>query len=286
MATYTGVADANGDFTIPFSTSYTSGQKVTVKAEKEGAEKTIELYAPSSVIGGGVIQFSGSVDNFPYNIGGVTLASDIVNFPENSFSAESSPIWSNAKGLIIEGSATSLGAKSFYLWGQASSLILPPSIVSIGFNCFNSWQSMLSLSLPDSVKTIGNSAFYSWTNCKSLIFNEALESIGDSSFLGWTNCNSIVLPNSLKTIGPNAFQNWRVAEKLTLGTGLISISSYAFYGWNNLKEVIINATVPPTLGDQVFTFHESCVFKVPLASLSAYQTAPGWSNYSSRMVGY
>ena len=39
-----GVADLNGDFTVPFSSNYTSGQKITVTAEKDSATKTIELF--------------------------------------------------------------------------------------------------------------------------------------------------------------------------------------------------------------------------------------------------
>mgnify|MGYP001618506052 FL=1 len=42
MPTVTGTADANGDFNIALGANYTSGEKITVTAEKDSAEKTIE----------------------------------------------------------------------------------------------------------------------------------------------------------------------------------------------------------------------------------------------------
>lgn len=285
MATYTGVSDSNGDFTIPFSQNYTGGQKVTVKAEKEGAEKTIELYAPSVVTGGGVIQFTGSYDDFPNNIGDVIIGSEINNFPENCFNASGSLIWSRATGLEITGSPEHIGDACFLSWNRAKKLVLPESVTSVGFNSFNSWSAMINFEIPQNLKTIGSSAFYGWSNCTSLIFKEGLLNIGNNSFFGWNKCSGIILPDSLKTIGQNAFQNWAIAETLTLGSELTQINNYAFYGWNSLREVIVKASTPPTLGVDAFTFHDSCVFKVPLASLSTYQAAPNWSNYASRMIG-
>lgn len=47
MTTYTGTADASGNFTIDISSALTSGEIVQVTAQKDGQSKSINIQAPS-----------------------------------------------------------------------------------------------------------------------------------------------------------------------------------------------------------------------------------------------
>lgn len=143
MATYTGVSDANGDFTIPFSASYTSGQKVTVKAEKGGAEKSIELNAPSEVVGGGILSFSGNGTSFPNNIGNATVSGINGAIPFYCFAAlfGASHIFEKVKGLTIESGVTSLGDYAFQYWIGSLFVDLPDTLTSIGGYTFQNLNS-------------------------------------------------------------------------------------------------------------------------------------------------
>lgn len=161
MATYTGVADSNGDFTIPFSQNYTSGQKVTVTAEKLGAEKSIELFAPSDTTGGGIIQFSGDMTNFPNNIGVVTLSSEVSGIIRSyCFSAETNAevFWRGATGLILKGEITAIYYSAFNSWTKAKILELPPKIQIIDSFAFANWGAVSNLILPETLTSIGNFA--------------------------------------------------------------------------------------------------------------------------------
>lgn len=186
MATYTGVADTNGDFTIPFSQNYTGGQKVAVKASKDGAEKTIELYAPSDLKGGGVIRFTGTLIDFPKNIGTIVLSNEINGaVGEFTFYAASGDynLFSCATGLEFEGVVTSIARSAFYAWVKLKELVIP-----------------------DSVKTISSSSFYGMTACKKLTLGSSLTSINDSAFYGLVNCDEIVLkPITPPSINSNSF---------------------------------------------------------------------------------
>jgi hypothetical protein len=143
MATYTGVADANGDFIIPFLTSYTGGQKVTVKAEKGGAEKSIELNAPSEVVGGGILSFSGNGTSFPNNIGNATVSGINGAIPFYCFAAlfGASHIFEKVKGLTIESGVTSLGDYAFQYWTGSLFVDIPDTVTSIGGYTFQNLNS-------------------------------------------------------------------------------------------------------------------------------------------------
>lgn len=188
MATYTGEADANGDFTIPFSQNYTGGQKVTVKASKDGAEKTIELNAPNDLKGGGVIRFTGTLIDFPKNIGTIVLSSEI-NGAIGEYTFYAAPgdynLFSCATGLEFEGVITSIARNAFYTWVKLKELVIP-----------------------DSVKTISTSSFYGMTACKKLTLGSSLTSINDSAFYGLSNCDEIfVKPTTPPSITGNTFSS-------------------------------------------------------------------------------
>lgn len=186
MTIYTGVSDENGNFNIPFSKNYTGGQKVTVTAIKDGAEKTIEIYAPSDVTGGGVIKFKGTLNDFPKNIGTIVLSNEI-NGAIGEYTFYASPgdynLFSCATGLEFEGVITSIARYAFYTWVKLKELVIP-----------------------DSVKTISTSSFYGMTACKKLTLGSSLTSINDSAFYGLSNCDEIfVKPTTPPSITGNTF---------------------------------------------------------------------------------
>lgn len=202
MTIYTGVADANGDFTVPFATAYTSGEKITVTAEKSGAQKTIELYAPSDTTGGGIIQFSGTMNDFPNNVGKVTLSAEINGaILENAFSAQTyGSIWEKATGLSIKG-AVSIGNSAFYGWVNSLSLSLPALLVTISASAFDSWSNLLEIMIPNSVTTIEDYAFRNCTACKKVTIGSSVTSIGWNCFENLTSCTELIV---LPTVPPTA----------------------------------------------------------------------------------
>lgn len=216
MAIYTGVADANGDFNIPFSANYTSGQKVTVTAEKDGATKSIELFAPSDTLGGGAIQFSGTLANFPNNIGHVTITGLSGAIGNTAFYSSFSDEWC----------------------GKATGLTVDHGVTSIGSSAFSGWSGALSLLLPEGLLTISQYAFD-----------------------GWSKCKTVTLPSSITSIADGAFRGLSVCESIT-----------------------IYATTPPLITSITFiNLRSACIFKVPAASVAAYQAAPNWSAFAARI---
>lgn len=198
MTTYTGVADANGDFMIPFSSNYTSGEKITVTAEKEGALKTIKLFAPSDVSGGGFFQYSGNLNDFPNNIGIVTISElqGVINNYAFAGQGNESNLFKKATGLIIAGSATHLGEGAFMAWKEITSLDIQSQVVEIGELCFMSANALKKVTIPATIQNIKNSAFY---DCGSLaeviVKNPVPPTCGVDVFVSAPSTFRIKVPN-------------------------------------------------------------------------------------------
>lgn len=209
MATYTGTADGSGNFSIDFGgNSYASAQKVIVTAEKSGATKTIELFAPADTTGGGAIQFSGNLNNFPLNIGDVTLngLSGAIQNYAFEMSGQNYSLAKVATGLTINNGPTSVGERAFYYWSSATKLILANTITSISAGAFYRWSSLLSCVIPDSVTSIGVDACRLWGAATSVTIGSSVATIGANGFQGLSSCNELILkPSTPPSISSNTF---------------------------------------------------------------------------------
>ena len=267
MAIYTGTADASGNFNISFGgNNYTAAQKVTVTSTKDGGSKTVELFAPADLTGGGVIRFSGNMTSFPNNIGVMTLGSEISGaLPTYCFSASST---------------TSM-------YAQATCLIIAGAVTSIGSYCFQGWAKLTSITFPaSSLTSIGAYAFYNCTKLESIIIPNSVTTINDSTFKSCSGALTINTGNGIQTIPTSCFQDCSACTSFTIGSAVNNIQSGSLTNLASCNEMIVKPTTPPALNANAIQFLKStCVIKVPSASLTAYQTATNWSAYASKMVG-
>lgn len=232
MATYTGIADANGDFTVPFSSSYTSGQKVTVAAEKGAAIKTIELYAPSEVVGNkSNIEVSGNWDDFPANIGKVTItvsgsiAVGAFGYMDKNYG------FSNATDLEIKG-CSRIGSYAFNSWGKIKSLTLDVSVKIIDSFAFEACSQLQNIVLPG-VVNVGNGAFRYCRAALSLDIGADIITIGGAAFEYMSSCNQVICRAlSPPTIASNSFGN--IKSTCIFKVPAASVAAYkAAPNWSN-----------------------------------------------------
>lgn len=243
MTTYTSVADANGDFTVPFSSAYTSGEKITVKAEKDGAEKTIQLFAPSSPSGGGgTISFGGSLIDFPQNITSVTIREITGSIANEAFKGPDYPyigsFQNKAKSLIIDCPVTRIGSFAFLNWALIETITFPQTLVEIGSFSFCGCASLKNLTIPNSVTLIDSDAFNSCTALLNITLGNGVSSIGETAFAYLTNLISVTL---------------------------------------------LSTTPPTISSDTFSDIKSKARFYVPAASLAAYKAAPVWKTFASKI---
>ena len=83
----------------------------------------------------------------------------------------------------------------------------------------------------------------------------------------------------------STFSNCARLSSIVIPSSVTNIGNNVFYEDTYLTEVIVNATVPPTLGNNVFDYNApGRLFKVPSGSVNTYKAATGWSNYADSIV--
>ena len=211
MATYTGVADANGDFTVPFSSSYTSGQKVTVTAEKDSATKTIELYAPTDVIPQiNNFQFSGTMVDFPQNIGVITLNGLSGRINDNAMNvAGAGSIPSAAQGLVISDGPTIGGHNAFGGWSNAQSLVIADSVTTIEVIAFASWINAKNVIIGSGILSIDSMAFTDLTSCTQITVKATVPPNIQADTFAYLKTNCIIKVPSASVAAYKAKANWK-----------------------------------------------------------------------------
>ena len=139
------------------------------------------------------------------------------------------------------------------------------TVVGIKESTFQECNKLTSIVLPNTVTEIGNSAFFYCTQLLSVTLSNSLEEIGYDAFYGCGNLASMDLPASIRWIG-----------------------LHAIGGCTSMTSLTCRATTPPSLGLSESDYQESGlqVVKVPQASVEAYKSAMGWSQFADIIVGY
>ena len=103
------------------------------------------------------------------------------------------------------------------------------------------------------------------------------------------------LINSYFCEGDNGNDSW--ASFVTIPSTIECICNDAFRDVTSLTTVVINATTPPSIGERAFRYYvfdditydetyeplENITIYVPAESVNAYKTAPGWSDFASKI---
>ena len=170
---------------------------------------------------------------------------------------------SGLTSVTIGNRVTSIGNTAFSYCTGLTSVTIPNSVTSIGSSAFGGCSSMTSVTIPSSVTIIGEGAFFLCNGLTSVTIPNSVTSIGSSAFLGCTGLTSVTIGNSVTSIGDKAFKDC---------SGLISITNYA--------------TTPQSINSNVFdnVNKSTCVLIVPKESVSLYQAANVWKEFTHKTV--
>jgi hypothetical protein len=177
-----------------------------------------------------------------------------------------------------------------------TSAVIGNCIDTIWTSCFASCISLTSVTIPSSVTKIMGGAFDGCSSLTSVgvvgsgasieIPNGVTEIDDGSIFENCSGLTDVVLGDQIEGIGDGTFAHCTSLRNVTIGSGLTSLGASSFGTCPNLVSVVIKATTPPT-PSSVSNWNpfdgSTCPILVPSASLTAYQTASGWSQYASRL---
>ena len=218
--------------------------------------------------------------------GSLTLGNSLTTIGEGAFDGCSGFTGS----LTIPNSVTLIGPHAFQdCAGFNGSLTLGNSLVEIDELTFNNCSGFTGpLTIPNSVTIINNEAFCGCSGFTgSLTLGNSVTYIGFHAFedcSGFTG--SLTIPNSVTSIGIGAFEDCDSFNGiLTIGSSVTSIGNFAFKNCSGFSSMTALPETPPTLGASVFDNVPTTIpVYVPCESLSAYQSASGWSAFTNMQV--
>jgi formylglycine-generating enzyme required for sulfatase activity len=178
-----------------------------------------------------------------------------------------------------------IGTSAFAGNAGITSVTLPASLTSIAANAFQSDTALTSINIPAGVTTLNSQVFLWDTALTTVTLPSTLTSIGIGVFDGCSSLTNVVLPNGLTTIGAQAFSGCATMTSLTIPATVTSLGEQAFADMTDLSSVTMECPEPPTEPDSNL-FEASGSFgavRVPLASLTVYQTIAAWGG---TFVGY
>jgi len=141
--------------------------------------------------------------------------------------------------------------------------IIPNDIKSIGKYAFASSNYLWEVFLPSSIKSIDSCAYYDNRYLYHVDFGDSIVKIGYQAFYG-CRLQEIDLPNTIQQIDSLAFVN----------------TTYTAYKLYELQRIICRANVPPLINCSTFVSNTIPLY-VPAESISLYQTAEVWRNFSN-----
>lgn len=205
--------------------------------------------------------------------------------------------------LNLDGVKT-LGSYAFSRCRGFATANIPTSVTSMGTGVFSGCTSITKANV-DCTGGLGNAAFLDCSSLSQVSIGTHVTSIAGNA-LRHTNIKSITIPDNVRSLGNNAFQDCKSLSSITLSNSLTKINQYLFANDSNLKNVVVPSgvtvidqgafsgcssmtslkvlpTTPPSLEYSSAFYSMGGTIYVPAASLNAYKTASGWSNFASKI---
>ena len=215
----------------------------------------------------------------------------------------------------IPASVKRLERAVFHGCSSLSSISIPEGVEFLGDYLFRDCSSLQSLTIPETVTHVGDIRLGIWdpvTSCskleafygkfaspdhRSLIVDDTyiavalasgsasleipagVTTIGESAF-NKAKLDGISIPDGVTRIEINAFCDAHIPV-ITVPASVTSLGSQAFASVRG--NVYFLSENPPVSEGNLFGDTTWCSIYVPAASLEAYRTAEGWSNYASRI---
>lgn len=142
-------------------------------------------------------------------------------------------------------------------------------------------------SFPQGTTSVKNNAMFCFKDLTQVTIPNTVTSIGEYAFNNCKKLQQLDIPDSVTTIENNAFSQCTALTTVVLGSGITNIKYQLVYNDWNITSFTIKATNPPTCETNTFQYcsvgGNNCTIYVPAGSVSAYQSAPVWSNFASRI---
>lgn len=163
--------------------------------------------------------------------------------------------------------------------------VIPDGVIAIGAHAFAQCGLTHMPEIPASVTTLGESAFYGCLDSGSFTLPETVTNIAGSAF-SYGHFSTVTIPETIHTIPYRMFAFCQWMGEVTIPASVTDMGESSFLWCTKLKKIYVYNPVPPTVNTSMI-YHSfdyvprSATIFVPQGSLSAYQEAPGWNEFSN-----
>ena len=190
------------------------------------------------------------------------------------------------KYVSLPDGVTSIGDWAFRDCSGLTSIEIPNSVTGIGSDAFDGCSGLTSVTIGNRVTSIGNTAFSYCTGLTSVTIPNSVTGIGDYAFYECYRLTSVTIGNSVTSIGGSAFLGCSGLSSVTIGNSVTGIGDKAFKDCTGLTFVTNYAATPQSINSNVFdnVNKSTCVLNVPKESVSLYQAANVWKEFTHKTV--
>lgn len=218
---------------------------------------------------------------FGSQISGTTLAECIIESPVSAIGKACFEYCGNLRKVTLPEGLKRIEEDAFLYCSKLQEINLPESMKFIGTEAFMACSQLNNIHLSDSLISLGTYAFYGCSSLTNVHIPSSLTTLSNSVFRG-TGLRYIHIPSNITTIEPGAFMACQQLQGVRLSESLQSMAYGAFYACKSLKYIICEAKTPPSCNSECFKdVNYAIPLYVPADSISAYQTANTWSNFTN-----
>lgn len=232
----------------------------------------------------GVISIGASVFYNCYKLESVTLHNGVEMIDEYAFAGCRSLKSIQIPDSVVEiGKHAFIGCKEIRFNGNYASADHRCLIVNGGLRYFSS-NGVKEYNIPAEVTSIEESSCSHSGELQRVIIPEGVTSIEMGSFKFCEYLFDVHIPNTVASIGHSAFFGCSLS-KIIIPESVQSIGAHAFTSRWGMIDIYIKSINPPSLMGTLGKVNNVRIY-VPVDSLAKYKSAPGWIEYSDRIIAH
>ncbi|MBO4804237.1 MAG: leucine-rich repeat protein [Muribaculaceae bacterium] len=224
-------------------------------------------------------------DGIYYNITSTNPATVSVTFKDSNYNSYSASV--SIPSTVTNGSktytVTAIGPHAFEGSRNLKSVTIPSTVQAIGYSAFSMCTLLADVSFSEGLTIIDTYAFYQCAMLEGVKLPSTLTRLNTYAFCLCSSLTEMVIPDNVQGLSYGVFYSCTNLETVTIGRSVESMDDNVFYNCPALTKVICRCSTPPTIQSITFTsdHYSNVALYVPKSSLSAYQSANYWSNFSN-----
>jgi hypothetical protein len=143
---------------------------------------------------------------------------------------------------------------------------------------FDYCENLANVNLPASLDSIADYAFEGCNAFDSIVFPDHLQYLGEGVVYACLNLTYCHLPEQLRTVSAYLLSGTGI-ERLVIPENVTRMGDGAFSDCYQLDTLVLKCSVPPTMGNDIFTAYTATLV-VPCGSTEAYNQDPVWGLFS------